>query len=105
MGVCFVVVVVVFFFFSGSKNDPKNTKFQKKIGTFFAEKFWENILTSKFSAKIFQILVKKQLILQDFGKIKKKKKKSAKMENLGRCARKTFFFPNGRVGACCALYN
>ena len=44
----------------GSKNDPKITKKKKKKNeenqTFFAEKFWENILTyfQKFSAKIFR---------------------------------------------------
>ena len=47
-----------FFFFSGSKNDPKHTQISKKM-TFFAEKFWENILTysQKFSAKLFMFLL------------------------------------------------
>ena len=51
----------------------ENTKKKKKIRHFLAEKFWENILTyfQKNFSQTFQILVKKQLILQDFRKIKK----------------------------------
>ena len=45
---------------SGSKNDPKNMNISKKNLTFFAEKFWENILTyfQKVSAKMFRFLSK-----------------------------------------------
>ena len=48
----------------------KTQKFRKKNLTFFAEKFWKNILThfQKFPAKMFRFWSKKWLILQDFGK-------------------------------------
>ena len=39
-----VVFFYIFLFISGSKNYPKNTKILKK-SDFFAENFWENILT------------------------------------------------------------
>ena len=44
--------VFFFFFFFLAAKDPKTQKFW----TFFAEQFWENILTcfQKFSAKIFR---------------------------------------------------
>ena len=50
----FFVFLFLFFVFSGSKNEPWNTIFFKY--TFFAEKFWENILIyfQKFSAKMFR---------------------------------------------------
>ena len=59
----------------------------------FAEKFWENILTyfHKFSAKLFRFWSKNGWFYNILEKIKKKKK-SAKMENLCRLARKTAFF-------------
>ena len=65
------------FLISCSKNDPKNIKIstkKKKNLTLFIEKIWENVLTyfQIFSAKIFGFW-SKWLILQDFGKIKKKK--------------------------------
>ena len=64
-----------FLFFLGGKNDPKNTKILKKILRSIFKIFSQN----------FQTLVKKGLILHDYGKIKKKKKKkkSPKMEKLG----------------------
>ena len=53
--------IYIYFLISGSKNDLKNTQIKKKKKrkknlTFFAEKFWENILTyfQKFLAKIFK---------------------------------------------------
>ena len=93
-----------FFFFSLVAKMTLKT-FLKKIFnlTFFAKEFWENILTFFFK-KIqlkFLDLVKKWLILQDFGKIKKKI--SAKMKNLGRSCQQngfTFFLRVGSIGPC-----
>ena len=67
----------IIFSISGSKNDPKNTNILKKKIWHFAENFGKMFWTYflKFSAKIFSFLVKKQLILQDFWKIKNKTKK------------------------------
>ena len=66
-----------FFFISGIKNYPKNTKISKKIWHFLQKKFWENI------AKIFRVWSKKWLILQDFGKIKKKKRQICQNRKCG----------------------
>ena len=65
-----------FFFFSilAAKMTLKNTKILEKKKDIFCWKILEKYsdLYSKFSAKFFRFLVKKRLILQDFGKIKKK---------------------------------
>ena len=84
---CFVLFFGFFFSYflkiSGSKNDIKNTKFSKTNLTLFAEKFWENILTyfQEFSAKSFRFWSKNGWLYKI---LENEKKKSAKMENLGR---------------------
>ena len=78
------VVETFFFFFvviSGSKNYPKSTEFF----FFFCKNFlgkYSDLFSTFFWLK-FNILVKKGLILQDFGKIQKYKK-SSRTENTGQ---------------------
>ena len=78
-----------------------------KSNIFCRKKFWENILTyfQRFSAKLFRFWSKKQLILQNFGKIKKEKRKICQNEKIwaGR-ARKTGFFFQGLVGLPCNIH-
>ena len=98
-------VEIFFFFFSCGKSHLKNAKVTLKTQkckktnkqTFFTENVMENILIDfqKFSAKILRFLVNKQLILQDFGKIKKGKT-PPKIENLSWSH--TFFsWPCGKI--------
>ena len=60
------------------KQQQQQQQQQQQKQTFFAEKFWENILTyfQKFSAKIFRFWSKNSWFLQDFDleKLKKLKK-------------------------------
>ena len=72
----------------------KNTKISTKNLSFFAEKFFENILThsQKFSAKIFRFWSKKWLILQDFGKLRKKNLQKQKIFGLVLPIKWGFFF-------------
>ena len=73
-----------FFFFMVVKTTLK-TQYSKKNQTVFAEKFWENILTyfQKFSAKIFRFWSKNNWFYKIW-KNNQQRKKTAKMENLGR---------------------
>ena len=75
------------FLFLVAKNYPKNIEFQKK-SDFVLQKIFGKIFN--IFQKKFQILVRKWLILQDFGKLKKKKKLPKRKKTVGR-ARKTGF--------------
>ena len=80
----------------------KTQKFREGgIGRFLGEIFRKFLIYfQKIFSQNFKILVKKMLILQDFGKIKKKKKKKnpPKMENMGRLCPKNSDFFNGFMG-------
>ena len=83
------------FFFFGSKTDPKNTNLKKKKKlTYFAEKFWENILTFFKNFQLnFLDIGHRWLILQDFGKNVERKKKICQNGKFGSVTSvKRFFF-------------
>ena len=90
--VCCCWVFFFFFFFFFSKNDPKNMKISKKNQTFFAEKFWENILTyfQKFAAKIFRFWWKNGWFYKILEKLKTENLPKRKIWVCRAC--KTFFF-------------
>ena len=76
-----------------TKKKTKNKK-QKQKSDVFGENFWKSILSyfPKVSSQIFVEFGQKWLILHDFSKLKKKKKKTLPIwKYLVGCARKTGF--------------